>query len=97
MRHSKLNEKGIRKMKPALKTAVIATTLLTLAFGCVALATQPTKDPTKYDCRVVVGHRIVNTGTKPPLSVPIYECPHKDKMAAGECETSWLWGMRCKK
>jgi hypothetical protein len=72
-------------MKPALKTAAIATVLLTLALGSVAMAAQTTKDPTKYDCRVVVGYRIVNNNTKPPLSVPIYECPHKDKLAAGRC------------
>jgi hypothetical protein len=83
-------------MNANLKTAVIATTLLTLIFGGIALAAQNAKDPTKYDCRVVVGYRVVNNGNKPPLRVPVYECPHKDKLAAGKCETSWFWGMRCK-
>jgi hypothetical protein len=83
-------------MKANLRTAVIAIAVLTLCFGGVALAASSVKDPTKYDCRVVVGYRIVNNGTKPPIREAILECPHKDKLAAGKCETSWIWGMRCK-
>ena len=83
-------------MKANLKTAVIATALTALALGSVALAVQTAKDPTKYDCRVVVGYKVVDRGSKPPFRLPIFACPHKDKMAAGKCETSWIWGMRCK-
>jgi len=87
-------EKGRKKMKATLKAAVIASALIALALGGDARAGQ---DPTKYDCRVVVGYRTVNLGTKPPTTrQPIWECPHKDKMAAGQCETSWLFGMRCR-
>ena len=82
-------------MMSNLKKTMVATGLVTLMTG-VALAAAGSKDPTKYDCREVVGYRTVNNGNKPPLRVPVYECPHKDKRAAGKCETHWLWGMRCK-
>jgi hypothetical protein len=60
-------------------------------------ASQPTQDPTKYDCRVTVRtERHFQPGSKVPLVRFVKECPHKDKMAAGLCESSWLWGMRCK-
>jgi hypothetical protein len=63
-----------------------------------ALAGKLPKDPTKYDCRVIVGYKIVSPtpSNKAPSRTPIWECPHKDKMAAGQCETHWLFGMRCK-
>jgi hypothetical protein len=84
-------------MKANLKTALIATALIAVALGGVALATSTAKDPTKYDCRVVVGYQIQPyAGNKPPRSTPIWECPHKDKMAAGQCEVNWLGEMRCK-
>lgn len=84
-------------MKGTLKTVALATTLLTLAFGGDAFAKQ-TKDPNKYDCLEVVGHKRVSRGLgKVPKTETIWECPYKDKMAAGQCETSWLFGMRCKK
>ena len=85
-------------MKAILKTAAIGTALMALVFGSVAVAAQKEKDPTKYDCRVVVGYRRGGpTLSKSPDIQPILACPHKDKMAAGQCETSWLWGMRCKR
>ena len=83
-------------MKPSIKVALIATALVTFAIGSGAFAAQTAKDPTKYDCRVIVGYQTVNTGNKPPLRVPVYQCPHADKMAAGKCESNWLFGMRCK-
>lgn len=83
-------------MKTNLRTAVIATALLVASIGGVALATQTAKDPTKYDCRVIVGYQTINNGNKPPLQVPVYKCPHADKMVAGKCESNWLLGMRCK-
>jgi len=83
-------------MKANPKTAVIAIALLTLALGGVASAVSSVKDPTKYDCREVAGYQTVNNGNKPPLRVPVYRCPHADKMAAGKCESNWLLGMRCK-
>jgi hypothetical protein len=86
----------MENMKLSIKAALIATALATFAIGGVAFATQAAKDPTKYDCRVITGYTPVNNGNKPPLRVPVYECPHKDKMAAGKCESNWLLGMRCK-
>ena len=76
--------------------------ITTVALGVIAatgsvLAGNAPKDPTKYDCRVVVGYRIIDRASKGQIKLPIYECPHKDKLAAGQCETSWLFGMRCKK
>lgn len=83
-------------MKTNLRTALIATAFLAVSLGGVAIADTTVKDPTKYDCRVITGYTTVNNGNKPPLRVPVYGCPHTDKMAAGKCETSWLLGMRCK-
>ena len=83
-------------MKAILKTAAIGTALMALSPGSVTLTAQTPKDPTKYDCRVVVGYRIIDRASKGQIKMPIFECPHKDKMAAGQCETSWLFGMRCK-
>jgi len=83
-------------MKPSVKAALIAAGLVTFAIGGVAFAARTAKDPTKYDCRVVTGYRVINNGNKPPLKVPVYQCPHKDEMAAGKCESNWLLGMRCK-
>jgi hypothetical protein len=77
-------------MKAHLKLAVL--TVLTLS--SVALAGT---DPTKYDCRAVVDYKRELRGNKVPEVIPIWACPHKDKMTAGQCETSWLFGMRCKK
>ncbi|MCG3147710.1 MAG: hypothetical protein PCFJNLEI_01151 [Verrucomicrobiae bacterium] len=62
-----------------------------------ALAGKLPKDPTKYDCRVTVRiERYHQPGSKVPGVRFVKECPHKDKMAAGQCETHWLFGMRCK-
>lgn len=83
-------------MKTNFKIAVIAAALLALAAGSVALAAQPVKDSTQYDCRVVVGYRVIDRASKGQIKLPIFECPHKDQMVAGQCETSWLFGMRCK-
>jgi len=84
-------------MKPSIKAALITAVLATFAIGGVAFAVQTAKDRTKYDCRVVVGYSTIHTGNKPPTQkVPILECPHKEQMAAGKCETSWLFGMRSK-
>ena len=83
-------------MKANLRTAVIATALMAFAVGGVAWAVQTTRDRTKYDCRVVVGYRTINRTKPPPIREAILECPHKEQMAAGKCETSWLFGMRCK-
>jgi hypothetical protein len=84
-------------MKAIVKTAVIGAVLMALSLGSVTLAAQTAKDPTKYDCRVVVGYRIIDRASKGQIKLPIFECPYKDKMVAGQCETSWLFGMRCKK
>jgi hypothetical protein len=73
-------------MKPSIKVVLIAIAFLAFAIGGVAFATQAAKDPTKYDCRVIIGYRVVNDGNKPPLQVPAYQCPHADKMAAGKSE-----------
>lgn len=84
-------------MKTTFKFSMNAI-ISTFVLGSVTLAAQTPKDPTKYDCRVVVGYtRGVPNGSKSPNVIPIWACPHKDKMAAGQCETSWLWGMRCKR
>ena len=83
-------------MTGKFKTMLIVYAVIGSSFGLTVQAAPEAKDPTKYDCRVVVGYRVVNNGNKPPLKVPVYECPHKDKLAAGKCETSWFWGMRCK-
>jgi hypothetical protein len=82
-------------MKRNLKLTVIAT-LVALATGSVARAEQTKQDPTKYDCRVVVGYKYENAGGKLPRVVPIWGCPDKAKMAAGKCEVNWLGQMRCK-
>lgn len=85
-------------MKAAFKSAMIIAAISAFALDGIALAAGKAKDPTKYDCRVVVGYRRGGpTLSKSPDIQPILACPHKDKMAAGQCETSWLWGMRCKK
>ncbi len=76
--------------------ASFKTVLLAMAVSNVALAAPAVKDPTKYDCRVVVGYRVIDRGSKGQIKLPIYECPHKDKLAAGKCESHWLFGMRCK-
>lgn len=81
-------------MKANLKATVITTALMALMLGSNTWAGQ---DPTKYDCRVVVGYRTEFIGKGHiARQVPILACPHKDKMAAGQCESSWLYGMRCK-
>jgi hypothetical protein len=60
-------------------------------------ATAAEKDPTKYDCRVTVRiERYSEPGSKIPGVRFVKECPHKAQMAAGQCETHWLFGMRCK-
>lgn len=84
-------------MKAKQTIKVLAVLLTSLAAINMTFADQPAKDPTKYDCRVVVGYRTEPyAGNKPPRQTAILACPHKDKMAAGQCETSWLFGMRCK-
>jgi hypothetical protein len=53
-------------------------------------------DPTRYDCRTVVAYeQLCPPGSKSIHRRVIRECPHEDKLAAGECETHWLFGMRC--
>ena len=83
-------------MKAKFKTTVIATVLTAFTIGGVALGVQTTKDRTKYDCKVIVGYKRNPYASKPGHDIPIWECPYKDMMAAGKCETSWLFGMRCK-
>lgn len=83
-------------MKAKQSIMVLAVLLTSVAAINTTFAEQKPKDPTKYDCRVVVGYRIIDRASKGQIKLPIYECPHKDKMAAGQCETSWLFGMRCK-
>ena len=83
-------------MKATPKLAVIVTALFAVAPGYVALAAQTPKDPTKYDCMVVVSCRVIDRSPKIPMKVPIFECLHKDKLAAGQCETDFLGRMRCK-
>lgn len=76
-----------------IKSLGIGLPLFLAAFTAVA----DQKDPTKYDCRVTVRvERYNEPGSRIPSLRFVRECPHKDKLAAGQCETSWLWGMRCK-
>jgi hypothetical protein len=85
-------------MKATLKSTMIIAALWAMVLDGVALGATKAKDPTKYDCRETTGYKRVFIGrAKVPRHEPIYACPHKDKMAAGQCETSWLSGsMRCK-
>jgi len=83
-------------MKANLKTTVVGIALAAFTISGVAWAVQTTKDRTKYDCKVIVGYKHNPYASKPGHDIPIWECPHKDMMAAGKCETSWLFGMRCK-
>ena len=84
-------------MKAKLSLSLAAVVLSTLIVSDASIGAQNQKDPTKYDCRVVVGYKVLPySGNKPPRSEPIWECPDKDKMAAGQCETD-IWGrMYCK-
>lgn len=78
--------------------SVIIIAVIGLFVSRVDISTTTTvKDPKQYDCRVVVGYRNEPyAGNKPPRRTAILACPHKEKMAAGKRETSWIWGMRCK-
>ena len=83
-------------MKTAFKTAIFTGVMLTMTTVGVVLGESAKKDASKYDCRVFAGYKLVSRGGKIPDKVPIFVCPHADKMAAGKCEMSALWGMRCK-
>lgn len=95
-------------MKAQTKTWLMVVALPLLALSVPVVARPPTgpttkplgpipADPTKYDCRVTVAVRTVKAKGRTIKLWERKECPHKDKLAAGQCETSWLWGMRCKK
>lgn len=76
------------KLTIALLAAMLAVPVLSFA---------ATKDATKYDCRKTVAVRSVKSRQgKDRVIYREKACPHRDKLAAGQCETSWLWGMRCK-
>lgn len=94
-------------MRAFFKTASLAIAVPLLTFADTASARPPTgpvtkplgpipADPTKYDCRVTTAVRYVTAKGRQVKLWEVRECPHKDKMAAGQCETSWLFGMRCK-
>ncbi len=71
------------------------TLLIVIATAGMALSAQASHDPTKYDCREIVGYKVIPRTKPPVIRQPVWECPHKDKMAAGKCRTHWLFGMRC--
>jgi hypothetical protein len=83
-------------MNRNFKTTMIVAALAAFSFSMSATA-APANDPTKYDCRQIVGYKIVSPtpSNKAPRRQPIWACPHPDKMAAGKCQTHWLFGMRC--
>lgn len=84
-------------MKPYTLTALLVTVIAWSSLGGTALAAPAKKDRTKYDCREVVGYRTEYVGrSNIPIRRAILACPHKDLMAAGKCESHWLFGMRCK-
>lgn len=78
------------------KVIITIVALGAMVAANAVLAGSPPKDPTKYDCRVTVRTERVQISPKNWITKFVKECPHKDKMAAGQCETSWLFGMRCK-
>lgn len=83
-------------MNPKLITKGLTTMLALASLAVTASAAE--RDPTKYDCRETVRiERYNEPGSRVPSVRFVKECPHKDKLAAGQCETSWHWGMRCKK
>ena len=83
-------------MNPKLITLGLTTVLALAALAGTATAAE--KDPTKYDCRETVRvERYFEPGSRVPGIRFVRQCPHKEQLAAGQCETSWLWGMRCKK
>jgi hypothetical protein len=87
---------GVNTMKTSRLSLLIAAVVALIASSGMAAPAHAAKDRTHYDCKVIVGYKTINRGQKIPMKVPIWECPHKDLMAAGKCETHWLFGMRCK-
>lgn len=85
-------------MKTTLKTILVVALLTVVIAGAMPAPaeTMKMKDRTQYDCRVVAGYKTERIG-KGNITVRrlIFECPHKELMAAGKCQTHWLFGMRC--
>ncbi len=79
-------------MKTKLTVSIL---IVLLAAPLVSFAAE--KDRTKYDCRETVKVRTVfRPGTKIRVPQFVKKCPHIEQQKAGQCETHWLWGMRCK-
>ncbi len=70
---------------------------ITLLFALISMVSPAwAGDRTRYDCRETVAVRTVRDGVKGRAVKFIKVCPHKDQLAAGQCETDFWGRMRCK-
>jgi hypothetical protein len=78
-----------------MKTFKFLALVLVAMLG-LALSTQARpKDPTQFDCRVTKITRVASHSKVPDLK-RVKVCPHKQKLAAGQCEFVRGKGMRCR-
>jgi len=96
VRRERLFQKGVPVMNVFRKLALAVVLIPVVALADSGTPAPAKSDPTKFDCRVVVYRRVIESKGRKVEVYRVMECPFKDKMAAGQCEYSWWRGMRCK-